>query len=147
MRCCGFLGDDKVSPSAQSSPVQTTTQWVPQDQVVYETVYDVQYVQVPTTQCRRSKTEYKTQTVPVTRIVEQVPTTQMQTQYKTEYKTQTVPVTRTVVEQVPTTQMQTQYKTEYKTQTVPVTRMVVEQVPTTQMQTSTRPSTRPRPCR
>ena len=61
-------------------------------------------------------------------VVEQVPTTQMQTTYKTEYQTRTVPVTRTVVEQVPTTQMQTQYKTEYKTQTVPVNRTVAEVV-------------------
>ena len=45
-------------------------------------------------------------------------TTQMQ--YKIQYKTRTVPVTRTVVEQVPTTVMQTKYKVEYKTQTVPV---------------------------
>ena len=43
--------------------------------MVYETVYDAEIVQVPVTV--------------------------NQTQYRTEYKTQTVPVTRTVVEQVP----------------------------------------------
>ena len=140
----GLVGEDKVMPSAQSGAVAsasqepgTTTVMVPQDQVTYQTVYDVECVQVPTTQLQTQyKTEYRSQTVPVTRVVtEQVPTTQMQTQYKTEYRTQTVPVTRTIVEQVPTTQMQTQYKTEYRTQTIPVTRTVAEQVPTTQMRT------------
>ena len=80
----GLMAQDKVMPSAQTPSVasaQATTVMVAQDQVVYETVYDTQYVQVPTTQ--------------------------MQTQYKTEYRTQTVPVTRVVTEQVPTTQMQT----------------------------------------
>ena len=138
----GVFAQDKAAPSAQSGSVAsaaqgTTTVWVPQDQVVYETVYDLECVQVPTTQFEtRYNTECQTQTVPVTRtICEQVPTTQIQTHYKTEYKTETVPVTRTICEQVPTTQIQTRYKTEYKTQTVPVTRTTFEQVPTTQIQT------------
>jgi len=63
-----------VSATAQ---VQSTTTLVPQNQVVYETVYDVETVQVPVTV--------------------------NQTQYRTECRTQTVPVTRTVVEQVPVT--------------------------------------------
>ncbi len=95
----GLMAQNNVTPSPQgaaASASQGGTVMVPQDQVVYETVYDTEYVQVPTTQ--------------------------MQTQYRTEYRTQTVPVTRVVTEQVPTTQMQTQYKTEYRTQTVPVTR-------------------------
>ena len=129
----GVMGQDKVTPSSQgavSSAGQGGTVMMPQDQVVYETVYDTHYVQVPTTQMQtQCKTEYRTQTVPVTRVVtEQVPTTQMQTQYKTEYQTRTIPVTRMVAEQVPTTQMQTLYKIEYKTQTVPVTKTVAEVV-------------------
>ena len=78
-----------VTASSQAAPAATTTVLVPQNQVTYETVYDVQYVQVPVTV--------------------------NQTQYKTEYRTQTVPVTRTVVENVPVTVDQTQYKTEYRT--------------------------------
>ena len=80
-----LMGQDKVMPSAQSGAVAsasqesgTTTVMVPQDQVTYQTVYDVEYVQIPTTQ--------------------------LQTQYRTEYRSQTVPVTRVVTEQVPTTQ-------------------------------------------
>ena len=59
-------------------------------------------------------------------VIDQIPSTEMQTQFKTEYKTQNVPVTRTVVDQVPTTQMQTRYRTEYKSRTVPVSRSVPE---------------------
>ena len=92
----------QATPSAQgtvtsaSAQPQTTTVLVPQNQVTYETVYDVETVQVPVT------------------------TTQ--TQYRTECRTQTVPVTRTVTEQVPVTTNQTRYRTEHKSQTVPVTR-------------------------
>jgi hypothetical protein len=58
--------------------------------------------------------------------------------YKTEYKTQTVPITITVVEQVPVTVNQTQYRTEYKTQTVPVTRSVTQNVRVTRFRIETR---------
>ena len=148
--CLGGLGLAKaqtpVTPSSQLATSQAggsvasataTTTMVPQDQIFYETVFDTEFIQVPTTQMQTQyRTQYKTQSVPVTRVVtEQVPTTQVQTQYRTDYRTQTVPVTRTVTEQVPTTQMQTQYRTEYRLQTVPVTRTITEQVPTTQMQT------------
>ena len=129
-----------VGSDAATAQAQTTTILVPQNQVVYETVYDVETVQVPVTVNQTQyRTECRTQTVPVTRtVVEQVPVTVNQTQYRTEYKTQTVPVTKTVVEQVPVTVNQTQYRTEYKTQTVPVTKTVVEQVPVTVNQTQYR---------
>src|ERR1700730_6029003 len=62
-----LMGQDKVMPSAQSGAVAsasqesgTTTVMVPQDQVTYQTVYDVEY--------------------------DQIPTTQLQTQYRTEYR-------------------------------------------------------------
>ena len=41
-----------VSPA--TAQAQTTTTLVPQNQVVYETVYDVETVQVPVTSTRRS---------------------------------------------------------------------------------------------
>src|SRR5208283_1955888 len=98
-----------VSPANAGS--QTTTVMVPQTQVMYETVYDVETVCVPVSTFQTQyRTECRTQTVPVTKtFVEQVPVTVNQTQYRTEYRTQTVPVTRTLVEQVPVTISQTQY--------------------------------------
>ncbi len=77
----------QVTPSAQRAVLsanagnRTTTVMVPQTQVIYETVYDVETV------C--------------------VPVTTTQTQYRTEYRTLTVPITRTWVEQVPVTVNQT----------------------------------------
>ena len=133
-------GPERPGPRSASAAPQATTILVPQNQVTYETVYDVETVQVPvTTTQTQYRTECRTQTVPVTRTVtEQVPGHDNQTQYRTEYRTQTVPVTRTVTEQVPVTVNQTQYRTEYRTQTVPVTRTVTEQVPVTVNQTQYR---------
>ena len=137
------------SNSAAPGQVASATTMVPQNQIVYETVYDTECYLVPTTQMRTEyKTECKTETVPVTyTVVDEIPSTEMQTQYRTEYKTKTTPVSRTVYDQVPSTVMQTRYRTDYKTQTVPVTRTVMDQVPTTQNQTHTGPSTRRGPCR
>ena len=125
------------SAPASSGQAAATTTFVPQNQIVYETVYDTECYLVPTTQMRTDyKTECKTETVPVTTTVyDQVPTTELRNEYRTEYKTKTVPVTRTVVDQIPSTVMQTKYRTEYKTKTVPVTRTVMDQIPTTQTQT------------
>ena len=55
----GVMGQEQghpfgSSPDATGTAQATTTTMVPQDQVVYETVYDTRYVQVPTTQMRPS---------------------------------------------------------------------------------------------
>ena len=135
----------KVTPSSQSGSVAgatqavggTTTVLVPQDQVVYETVCDVEYVQVPTTQIQTHyKTEYRSQTVPVTRVPVQVPVTVMTTQQKqvTENVTQQYAVNVPV--QVPATVMTTQQKqvTDNVTQQYAV--IVPVQVPVTVMTVS-----------
>jgi hypothetical protein len=101
-----------VVPAAVAG--QTTTVLVPQNQVTYETVYSCETVQVPVTTTQTlHRTEYRTHTVPMTRMLtEQVPVTTNQTRYRTEYRSQTVPATRLVTEQVPVTVDQTQYRTE-----------------------------------
>ena len=117
---------DGARPSPQSITSTPVVRTIFHDEVVNETVYDTETVQVPvTTNETRYRTEYRTRTVPVTRTVtEQVPVTQTQTLYRTEYRTQTVPVTRTITEQVPETTNPTQYRIEYRNQTVPETHTV-----------------------
>src|SRR4051812_14946235 len=64
----------RPSPQAAASAPSTAAGGF-HDEVVYETVYDLETIQVPvTTNETRYRTEYRTQTVPLTRTVtEQIP--------------------------------------------------------------------------
>ena len=62
-----------VVPSTQGSGSVAAPSLVPQNQVVYQTVNTVECVQVPVTQVQTHyRTEYRNETVPVTRMVSEV---------------------------------------------------------------------------
>jgi hypothetical protein len=89
---------------------------------------------------------------PVSRIVtEQIPVTQMQTQYHTEYRTVQVPVTREVIEYTQVTRNQIRYRRQFRPgtgyvnvpETVPTTELVPQRRQVTEMATRQFASTVP----
>jgi hypothetical protein len=102
--------EQAAQPASQSAGVVPSAQGGvadhrlgPQCQVVYETVQPVECVQVPVRTCGRTGTEYRTETVPVTRLVpETVNESRTVTVCVPKQQTIKQPVTRVVCEPVTT---------------------------------------------